>query len=73
MTPTGASRRACSKTGACAEVAASAREALVQLHHASRSGRPFSLVLTDANMPEVDGFSLAHAIKQDRPSTAPSS
>ena len=28
-------------------------------------GRPFRLVLTDAHMPEIDGFSLAEQIKDD--------
>jgi len=44
---------------------AGAEEALVQLRHAWRSGEPFPLVLTDVNMPGVDGFSLAERIKQD--------
>ena len=42
-----------------------AREALSMLHEASRAGMPYSLVLTDANMPEVDGFSLVKQIKTD--------
>ncbi|HEY4311215.1 MAG TPA: PAS domain S-box protein [Pirellulales bacterium] len=45
--------------------AAGANEALQALRDAHRTGRPFTLVLTDANMPEVDGFSLAGAIKAD--------
>jgi CheY-like chemotaxis protein len=42
------------------------REALEALRHAAREGRPFDLVLTDANMPEVDGFTLAETINSDR-------
>ena len=30
------------------------------------AGEPFRLVLTDAHMPDVDGFALAEQIKQDR-------
>ena len=43
-----------------AEGAAAAMEALRQSH---REGRPFRLILTDANMPDVDGFDLAARIK----------
>jgi len=46
-------------------VVTGAREALESLRQAFRSGRSYELVLTDANMPEVDGFSLAEQIKQD--------
>jgi len=35
------------------------------LRQASKSGPPFDLVLTDASMPEVDGFTLASHIRQD--------
>jgi len=42
-----------------------ADEALQQLHEAQDQGRPFRLVLTDANMPDVDGFTLAERIKRD--------
>jgi PAS domain S-box-containing protein len=45
---------------------AGAREALQVLRDAFRAGRPIPLVLTDANMPEIDGFTLAEQIKQDR-------
>ncbi len=46
-------------------LAASAPEALVALRAAQESGKPFPLVLTDVQMPGVDGFSLAKAIKED--------
>jgi two-component system, sensor histidine kinase and response regulator len=39
------------------------RAALERLRQAARSGRPFPLVLLDANMPEMDGFALAEQIK----------
>ncbi len=42
-----------------------AKAALEALREAERSGHPFSLVLTDANMPDVDGFSLVEEIKSD--------
>jgi CheY-like chemotaxis protein len=45
---------------------AGAREALQVLRDAFRAGTPIPLVLTDANMPEMDGFTLAEQIKQDR-------
>src|SRR5262249_45180364 len=38
---------------------ANAADALKALEQAQQSGEPFSLVLLDAHMPEVDGFSLA--------------
>ena len=44
---------------------AGAREAFQVLRAAARAGCPIPLVLTDANMPEVDGFTLAEQIKQD--------
>lgn len=44
---------------------ASAADALAALHEAQHAGRPFRLVLTDAQMPQTDGFMLAEAIKTD--------
>jgi CheY-like chemotaxis protein/nitrogen-specific signal transduction histidine kinase len=44
---------------------ASASDALAALRVAQVTGRPFLLVLTDFQMPEVDGFALAAAIQQD--------
>ncbi len=44
--------------------AASGAEALPILQQAARAGEEFRLVLTDAQMPEMDGFSLAHEIRQ---------
>ncbi len=45
--------------------AASAQEALSYMARAAEIGEPFSLVLTDGHMPEMDGFGLAQRIKTD--------
>jgi PAS domain S-box-containing protein len=41
------------------------REALAALRDANASGNPFSLVLTDTQMPDMDGFTLVERIKQN--------
>jgi two-component system sensor histidine kinase/response regulator len=46
-----------------------ARQALAELVRAAQSGEPYTLVLLDANMPEVDGFWLAEQIKTHAPLT----
>ncbi len=43
----------------------SAATALAALKQSYAEGRPFRLILTDANMPEVDGFDLAAKIKDE--------
>ena len=45
---------------------ADATSALDQLRQASVAGPPFDLVLTDASMPDIDGFTLASHIQLDR-------
>jgi PAS domain S-box-containing protein len=40
-------------------------EALEAMHTARSAGRPFRLVLTDAHMPDFDGFHLTERIKED--------
>ena len=46
-------------------IASGAEEALERMQRAREAGEPFALVLTDANMPDVDGFTLAERIKSD--------
>jgi PAS domain S-box-containing protein len=43
----------------------SAAAALESLRKAAEEGRPFQLLLTDAAMPDVDGFSLAQQVARD--------
>jgi two-component system sensor histidine kinase/response regulator len=54
-----------------AAAADSAHTALEMLRQAAERGRPFQLVLTDAAMPDVDGFTLAERIASDHGSAAP--
>lgn len=46
-------------------LASSAQEALVLLHEACARGHAFPLILTDAHMPEMDGFTLVERIKHE--------
>ena len=47
------------------------REALAALEQARAAGKPFSLVLLDAMMPEMDGFTLAERIGHDEALAGP--
>ena len=46
-------------------LASGASEGMKLMQQAQQAGTPFRLVLTDAHMPETDGFTLAGQIKQD--------
>jgi signal transduction histidine kinase/CheY-like chemotaxis protein len=46
-------------------LAASVRDALAGLRAAQHVGTPFSLVVSDVQMPDVDGFALVHAVRRD--------
>ena len=41
------------------------------MRQARQTGEPYRLVLTDAHMPQIDGFTLAEQIKQDARWAAP--
>ncbi|HVX11723.1 MAG TPA: PAS domain S-box protein [Pirellulales bacterium] len=47
------------------------RPALAALQNAADAGRPYSLVLLDANMPELDGFQLADEINRQQQLAGP--
>ena len=47
-------------------IVASADEAWTALNHARAVDEPFQLVITDGQMPEVDGFALTRRIKRDQ-------
>jgi len=51
--------------GMQATVQSGAREAFDTLRHATRAGLPYRLLLTDLNMPEVDGINLIEWIRDD--------
>jgi len=58
------------KAGAEVEVAVNGRVALEQLERGEAEGRPFALLLSDIQMPEMDGYTLARALRA-RGSTIP--
>ncbi|MHB8970830.1 MAG: response regulator [Pirellulaceae bacterium] len=51
--------------GMTAQAAPNAQAAIQLIRQAWRLGEPYRLVLTDINMPEVDGFTLANWIQQE--------
>jgi CheY-like chemotaxis protein len=52
--------------GMAATAATGAREALDLLHQAHQSGQPFRLVLSDVQMPNVDGFAFVEMLRRDQ-------
>jgi CheY-like chemotaxis protein/HPt (histidine-containing phosphotransfer) domain-containing protein len=51
--------------GCNAGVAEGAKEALVMLRGAVDDGRPFDVLLLDANMPDIDGYAFARMVSDD--------
>jgi CheY-like chemotaxis protein/nitrogen-specific signal transduction histidine kinase len=51
------------KAGAEVDVAANGRIALAMLDTAHANGRPYDLLVTDMQMPEMDGYSLTSALR----------
>jgi PAS domain S-box-containing protein len=51
------------RAGAEVVVAANGRLALEELERAAAEGRPFALLLTDIQMPEMDGYTLARTLR----------
>ncbi|MDB5842085.1 MAG: hypothetical protein JWQ23_4037 [Herminiimonas sp.] len=49
--------------GMCPVLAAGGEQALAEMQREAALGRPFPLVLLDSQMPQIDGFQLAQAIK----------
>jgi signal transduction histidine kinase/ActR/RegA family two-component response regulator len=58
------------KAGATVEVADNGQIALEMLEKAQAEGTPFDLLLTDVQMPQMDGYTLARTLRQ-RGSTLP--
>jgi signal transduction histidine kinase/CheY-like chemotaxis protein len=53
------------RDGMITELAANVEAAFDALRAAQRAGQPFQLLLTDAQMPEEDGFELARRVRAD--------
>jgi PAS domain S-box-containing protein len=53
-----------SRAGAEVQVADNGRIALEQLDAAQAAGQPFDLLLTDMQMPEIDGYTLARTLRE---------
>jgi CheY-like chemotaxis protein len=54
-----------SKYGVAVLVADGAKRALAMMRERADAGRPVTLLVTDAHMPEMDGFTLAEEVKRD--------
>ncbi len=52
------------KAGAAVEVAENGLVALTRIDSAAAEGKPFDLLLTDMQMPEMDGYTLARTLRQ---------
>ena len=52
------------KAGAEVEIAENGVVALSKINSACEAGRPFDLLLTDMQMPEMDGYTLARTLRQ---------
>jgi len=52
------------KAGATVDVADNGRQALAMLDKASDGGTPYDLLLTDIQMPEMDGYTLARTLRE---------
>ncbi|MEQ1353477.1 MAG: response regulator, partial [Candidatus Acidiferrum sp.] len=55
---------ACNRWGMVSIAVEDAAAALKELHAANDAGRPFRLILLDANMPGMDGFALVEEMKK---------
>jgi PleD family two-component response regulator len=51
------------RAGAVVDVAENGRIALERMEAAALEGRPYDLLLTDMQMPEVDGYTLARTLR----------
>jgi len=52
------------RAGAVVEIAENGAIALQMITHAEAEGRPFDLLVTDIQMPEMDGYALARTLRQ---------
>ncbi|MBI1381102.1 MAG: PAS domain-containing protein [Planctomycetaceae bacterium] len=52
------------RAGAEVQVAVDGRQALLEFARAEAEGRPFDLILSDMQMPELDGYELARTLRQ---------
>jgi two-component system, sensor histidine kinase and response regulator len=59
-------QRTLTKWGACCDCAEDGMAALERIQSAGEKNRPYSLILLDAHMPVMDGFSVAQHLKNDR-------